>query len=363
MRIAHFETLKPVCPRCKAERQSISPLTIANVASQQDDLIIEGMLRCSDKRCLMQYPIIDGIPIIFNNIRQYINENFYHISVRSDLSSMSEAVLGDMAGPGSEFNRMRHYMSLYCWDHYGDKAPEGEFSHMSPRTSSGSLVNCLNAGMTLLKNKPRAPMIDIGCAVGRCTFELAANKPGLVLGIDLNFSLLRIAQRILRENRITFPLKRSGVVYDRHEYDVVFENKECVDFWACDALAPPFEDDSFHFANCLNVFDAVSAPRMLLASIRNILSASGNAILATPYDWTPPTPMQNWVGGHSQFGPEGGAPEPLVRQMLSPQENPQAINNLSLVGEIEHHPWDLRVHNRHSASYSVHIFACEKSGC
>jgi SAM-dependent methyltransferase/uncharacterized protein YbaR (Trm112 family) len=362
MRIAHFETLKPVCPRCKVERQSISPLVIANVTDQQDDMIIDGILRCQDNRCLAQFPIIDGIPIIFNNIHQYINDNFYQITVRSDLSSTAEAILGDIAGPGSDFNRMRHYLSMYCWDHYGDKAPEGEFGHLSEKTVPGSLVNCLNAGMTLLKDKPGAPMIDIGCAVGRCTFELAANNPGLILGIDLNFSLLRIAQHILRENHVTFPLRRSGVVYDRHQYGVEFENKECVDFWACDALAPPFESGSFYFANCLNVFDAVSAPRKLLVAIRNILKTGGKAILATPYDWTPPTPMQNWVGGHSQLGPEGGAPEPLVRQMLSPQENPQAVKDLFLVGEIEHHPWDLRIHNRHTASYSVHIFACEKSG-
>jgi len=361
MRIAHFDTLKPVCPRCKAERQSISPLTIAKVAHQQDDMIIDGILSCPDKRCLRQYPIIDGIPIILNNIDQYVNEYFYHITVRSDISSVAEAVLGDIAGPGSEFNRMRHYMSLYSWDHYGDKAPEGEFKHLSAKTPPGSLVNCLNAGMTLLKDKPRAPMIDIGCAVGRCTFELAANQPGLVLGIDLNFSLLRIAQRILRENHISFPLKRSGVIYDRHDYDVEFENKECVDFWACDALVPPFENDSFNFANCLNVFDAVSSPRRLLQVIRDMLKTGGNAILATPYDWTPSTPMQNWVGGHSQFSPDCGAPETLVRRMLSPQENPHAVKNLSLVGEIENHPWELRVHNRHTASYSVHVFACEKT--
>ena len=323
-------------------------------------MIIDGILRCSHQRCLMQYPIIDGIPIIFQNIHQYVNENFYHITVRSDLPAITEAALGDIAGPESEFNRMRHYLSLYSWDHYGDKAPEGEFNHLSIKTAPGSLVKCLNAGLSLLNHKPAAPVIDIGCAVGRCSFELAAHNPGLVLGIDLNFSLLRIAQRILRENRITYPLKRSGVVYDRHEYEVAFENKECVDFWATDALAPPFENDVFNLVNCLNVFDAVAAPRRLLVAIRDILKAGGNAILATPYDWTPPTPMQNWVGGHSQFGMEGGSPEPLLRKMLSSEGNPQAIKGLTLMGEIEHHPWDLRVHDRHTASYSAHIFACEK---
>ena len=361
MRIAHFETLKPVCPRCQADRQTKPPLILVDVTRQQGDMIVDGALRCSDKRCSQHYPIIDGIPIIFYNLQQYINENFYHITVRNDLSVMAEAVLGDVSGPGSEFNRMRHYLSMYSWDHYGDKESPEKTQHLFEKAPPGSLVKCLNAGLTLLKNKPGAPMIDIGCAVGRCSFELAAHNPGLVLGVDLNFSLLRIAQRILRDKRISFPLKRTGVVYDRHDYEISFDHQDQVDFWACDALALPFENESFYFANALNIFDAVSSPRRLLMSIRDMLVSGGNAILATPYDWTPTTPMQNWVGGHTQLGPDNGKPESLVRQMLAADQNPRTIRNFSLVGEIENYPWELRVHDRHTASYSVHIFACEKT--
>lgn len=39
----------------------------------------------------------------------------------------------------------------------------------------------------------------------------------------------------------------------------------------------------------------------------------------------------------------------------------QAIQNLSLVGEIENHPWYVRVHNRRTACYDTHIIACRKS--
>ncbi|MCG6969290.1 MAG: methyltransferase domain-containing protein [Gammaproteobacteria bacterium] len=361
MRIGHFETLKPICPRCKIERQVHSALKIAKVVQQQDDIIIDGDLECSDSRCRMRFPIIDGIPIIFNNRNQYINENFYHITVRSDLPSSAEDLLSDVSGPGAEYNRMRHYMSVYCWDHYGDKAPQGEFAHLALKTVPGSLVKCFNAGVDLLKHKPTAPMIDLGCAVGRCSFEWAEHNPGLVLGIDLNFSLLRIAQRILRENRVAFPLKRSGVVFDRHEYDLAFENRKNVDFWACDALALPFEDESFSFANAMNIFDAVSVPRRLLVSIRDLLVSGGSAVLATPYDWTPPTPMQHWVGGRLHSNPQEATPESLLRKILSPQNNPDAVKNLSLVGEIEEHPWDLRIHNRLVHSYNVHIFACRKT--
>lgn len=361
MRIGHFDSLKPVCPRCKTERQTLSPLAIAQVVRQQDDIIIEGSLQCPDQRCRMHFPIIDGIPVILSNLKQYINNNFYYITVRSDLSDSSEAILGDFAGQGADFNTMRHYLSVYSWDHYGDMAPEDEFAHLSQKPQPGSLVRCLNAGMTLLNNKPQAPILDIGCAVGRCSFELAEHNPGLVLGIDLNFSLLRMAQQILRENRVSFPLKRTGVVFERHQYELALKNREYVDFWACDALALPFAEQSFAFVDAMNVFDAVSAPRKLLVAMRDMLKPTANAVLATPYDWSHTTPIEKWVGGRFHINPEDGTPESLVRKMLSPQDNPQAVKNLSLIGDIEEHPWELRIHDRHTSNYSVHIFACERT--
>lgn len=360
MRIAHFESLAPVCPRCKLEHRDFSPLAIGNVVKRQHDIIVEGNLLCPANSCRMEYPIIDGIPVILSNCGQYINDNFYHITVRNDLSLLTESILGDAAGPGSAFNTMRHYLSTYTWDHYGDQAPEGEFK-LPGHSRPGSIVACLNAGIRLFQDKPRAPVLDVGCAAGRSTFEMAAHSQGLCLGIDLNFSLLRMAQRVMRESRVVFPLKRLGVVYDRHDYEVDFDHKEKVDFWACDALALPFENASFQFATALNVFDTVTSPRKLLVSISDVLQQGGAAILATPYDWSPPVPMQSWVGGHSQRGPGGGAGESLLRAMLAAGEPDQAVSDLVMFGEIENHPWNVRVHSRRMASYDTHILACKKS--
>ena len=100
MRLSHFEALKPICPRCKKERQIDAPLNLAAVADQTDDNVLEGNLVCSNKQCQTEYPIIDGIPIIIGSIREYINEFFYHITHRDDLSILSESLMGDYSGPG-----------------------------------------------------------------------------------------------------------------------------------------------------------------------------------------------------------------------------------------------------------------------
>ncbi|MCI0507402.1 MAG: methyltransferase domain-containing protein, partial [Gammaproteobacteria bacterium] len=344
MRIAHFETLKPVCPRCKAGNQIIAPLVINNVAHQVDDIIIDGNLMCSNQQCRLEYPIIDGIPVIVNNLRKYLNDNFYHLTVRNDLSEITKSILGDAAGPGAAFNSMRHYLSTYAWDHYGDKAPENEFMDQQQQVKPGSVVSCLNAGLSLFMEKPAAPMLDISCAAGRSTFELAAKFDGQALGIDLNFSLLRIAQNLLQKSTLTFPLKKIGIIYERHRYEVALEKKQKVDFWACDALALPFKDETFGFVSALNVLDTVTSPVNLLQSINSALTRGGGTVLATTYDWSSPAPVHNWIGGHAQRGSEGGNSEQLLRNLLTPDKHPQAAGKLSLIGEIEHHPWHVRIH-------------------
>lgn len=361
MRLEHFETLKPVCPRCRSERGVLAPLTIANYVQQSADILIEGNLVCTERVCNQEYPVIDGIPVIVNNINKYINDNFYYLTVRGDLSPLMASLLGDVAGPGSAFNNMRHFISTYAWDHYGDKAPDGEFSGQYQDIEPGNAVRCLQAGLSLLGEMPQAPAIDIGCAVGRTTFELAAQLKGTVLGVDMSFPVLRVAQQVLRDGRISFPLKRVGIVFDHHEFETDLDNAQYVDFWACDAQALPFADESFRFISSLNVIDTVAAPRKALTSISNLLANKGKAILSTPYDWSPPTPVQAWIGGSGQRDPHQGDSEVALKSLLAAGIATRNAGVLAMTGEVTNHRWDVRVHNRRSVRYDAHIVACEKS--
>ncbi|MGD8567842.1 MAG: methyltransferase domain-containing protein [Gammaproteobacteria bacterium] len=339
----------------------MSYLVVANKVQQSADMLIEGNLVCPDRFCNQEYPVIDGIPVIVNNIKKYINDNFYYLTVRDDLSSLVASMLGDVAGPGSAFNNMRHFLSTYAWDHYGDKAPAGELGAGYQDITPGNAVRCLQAGLSLLEQVPKTPAIDIGCAVGRTTFELAAQLNGLVLGVDMGFPILRVAQQVLREGRISFPLKRVGIVFDHYEFEINMDNNQYVDFWACDAQALPFADESFGFASGLNVIDTVAAPRKVLVSINDVLANKGKAILSSPYDWSPPTPVQAWIGGFGQRNHHEGDSDAALKALLGGDISPRNTGGLSIIGEIANHRWDVRVHNRRSVRYDTHIVACEKN--
>lgn len=357
MRLRHFETLQPVCPVCRTSDDSGTPLKIAQVLREEAGHIIEGILHCQNADCLREFPIIDGIPLIIAHIREYIADNILTICGRRDLSEAIESMLGDCSGPGSSFEIARQHLSSYAWDHYADLDP----SELPGEPRPGSMLRTLDTGLQMAGPIPPGPVIDVGCSVGRATFALAERGTDLVLGVDLNFSMLRMASEILRNGTVRYPRRRVGLVYDRREFPGSFAHQENVDFWACDVTALPFPAGKFSLAASMNVFDSVYSPRAMLLSIARILRTDGKLVLACPYDWsTGATPLEAWVGGHSQRSPHAGGSEASLRSLLTPGAHASSINDLALTAEQDSLPWHVRLHDRSTVSYKVHLVAATR---
>jgi len=219
MRRGHFETLRPVCPVCRAGNDTGFPLRIAHVGREEAGHITEGVLRCTNQNCLREFPLIDGIPLIVTNIRQYVADNILAIYARRDLGDLTESVLGDCCGSGSAFDVIRQHLSSYTWDHYGDLDPNEPPDEPRP----GSMLRNLELGLEVAgvrhrsssepKREPQqaglhsqtlssrageddwqtgqsaipecavsaGPIIDVGCSVGRGSFALAERTNQLIL--------------------------------------------------------------------------------------------------------------------------------------------------------------------------------------
>jgi SAM-dependent methyltransferase/uncharacterized protein YbaR (Trm112 family) len=353
----HFEKLRPVCPRCTQAAGHPSPLEIRSALKQVHDSMIEGVLVCPNRQCLSEYPVVDGIPIIVADLRSYVSQNIIPILRRHDLTDAMESLLGDCFGPASSFDFQRQHLSTYCFDHYGDLDPEE--SKDSP-VSPGSVLG-LKQGLSGIKNKLCGPVIDIGCAVGRTTFELAETFDEIVLGVDLNFDMLKTATSILDKGQLIYPRRRVGIVFDRREFPAVFERANNVDFWVCDASALPFANASFSFAVSLNVLDCVGSPYDHLKELARILKHEASALISTPYDWAAnATPVESWLGGHSQRSENRGSSEIMLRSLLAGGGHPNAIEDLEIVSEAEKIPWSMRLHDRSFMKYPVHMITVRK---
>ena len=359
MRRGHFEALKPVCPVCRGAGRGHSPLVLSRCEHEQGGHVIEGLLQCPQAQCLREYPILDGIPLIVADIRGFIAGSISAIDGREDLGATSESVLADCCGPGSPYVTLREHVSIYAWDHYGDMDPQEQVGNAAP----GGVRMLLEAALEAAGELPSGPLLDLGCSVGRTAFELAARNPGaLVLGVDLHYAMLRVAARVLREGRVRYARRRVGLVFDRREFDARFDGAERVDFWACDATALPFAAGVFAAAAGLNVLDCVASPRDLLASLASVLSPGAKALLTTPYDWsTAVTPLESWLGGHSQRSPGAGASEPVLRALLTPGAHPAAIDGLELVAERDALTWRVRTHERSTVEYRAHLVVARRT--
>lgn len=356
MKRRHFKELRPLCVVCRGSGLDV-PLELTTVEEENDGDVLVGVLQCSREGCQREYPILDGIPLLVADLRTYVTNQVGPMLGRQDLSENLESLIGDCLGPGSSFEVTRQHLSTYTWSHYGDLDP-GE---TSPPASGGAAAAILERAVELAPAGSGA-IVDLGCAVGRNSFNLAASSDSLVLGLDLSYAMLRVARRALMEGRVRYPRRRVGGVYDRRDFPISLDGHERVDFWAADALALPFADASLTAAACLNVLDCVSSPVAFLAELERALKSNAPAWLASPYDWNAAaTPQENWLGGHSQRGVEdGGASEAALRRLLTPGEHPQALQGFEIVGEEETIPWSLRLHDRSRMTYDVHLTALRR---
>lgn len=367
MKRRHFEELRPTCPVCRLSGRPLVPLGLEVVVAEEADDVIEGILRCPSEACRHEYPILDGIPIIVPQLRDFVAGWSERLRSREPFSDMLESLLGDCCGSGSAFEDERQRLSSYAWDHWGEFDPDESSARHDPLSGPGAVVRLLETCLAAA-GQPGAvgPVLDAGCAVGRTTLEIAARCERLTLGIDLDVSMLRVARQARDEGQVRYPRRRVGLVYDRREFDVSRATSQdvcaAVDFWCCDATVLPFADATFSLASSLNLLDCVGSPLNHLQELVRILAAGGHGLVGCPYDWSAAaTPLQAWLGGHSQRGAEGGSCETLLRDLLTPGRHPSSLEGIRIVREWAEVPWQVRLHQRATMLYRSHVLLVERT--
>ena len=360
----HFNSWRPHCPVCARDRGQTPALLLTEGALEQDGDVLSGVLVCGAPECRHEYPIIDGIPVILANLRQHLGERAIELLLRDDLDPQALSLLGDAMGPDSWLDVLRQGESTYAWDAYADLDPdEPQEERGQDGPWPGAARRCLRALLDLARpfDPDAARVLDLGCAAGRTTFDCAAAAPsGLVLGIDGNLALLRIARRAASQGVVAYGRRRIGLVYDSRRFPVALPGAGRVDFWACDAAALPFAPGSAGLVLALNLLDCVPDPVGLLHALAAAVQPGGALLLATPFDWAArATAAPQWIGGHSQRGVGGGAAEPLLLSLLTEGTHPRAVRGLEVAGTGET-SWHTRLHARAMVSYQSHIIALRR---
>lgn len=159
--------------------------------------------------------------------------------------------------------------------------------------------------------------LDLGCAVGRSSFELARTARQ-VMGIDFSRPFIAACHR----------LREAGVhPYRRTEEGHLFTelvarvppgiDRTRVNFETGDACDLRPDLGGFDLVLMANLIDRLPRPRRLLARLPQLVVPGGHLIVTSPYTWLEEhTPEPEWLGGRS--GPPPNRAFDTLLSVLTP---------------------------------------------
>jgi putative 4-mercaptohistidine N1-methyltranferase len=187
-------------------------------------------------------------------------------------------------------------VSQYCEFHYGREY--FDVANFPARCAR------LCAGFMGRRKKGRA--LEVGCAVGRATFELA-REFSHVTGLDFSDRFIRIARLVRETGLISYRVAVEGDLSESVERSLADVDLDWVsrrvDFIRADAMALPEDLTGYDLIIAANLIDRLPSPRRFLSSVHQRLNPEGLLVLTSPYTWLPEfTPREEWLGGFSCDG-------------------------------------------------------------
>ena len=181
-------------------------------------------------------------------------------------------------------------------------------------------------------DKPAGSALDLGCATGRATFELARHFDR-VTGIDFSARFIGIGTQLAEQGRLRYTLVEEGELVSHKECSLtdfgLTETAPKVEFFQGDAcnLKPIFT--GYDLILAANLIDRLYDPALFLASIHQRLNPGGLLVIASPYTWLEEhTKRDAWIGGFKKDG-ENFTTLDGLKALLAPHfrllREPQAV--------------------------------------
>ena len=183
-------------------------------------------------------------------------------------------------------------IAQYCEFHYGSE-------------NFGIRNFCLNSVELLkpyFKNIKNKKALDLGCSVGRSTFELA-HEFDEVIGIDFSANFINVGAKLKAYDSLIYKVKKEGDIFEEKSVSLeslgLEEIKNKVTFMQGDACNLKDIYTGFDLIFCSNLIDRLYYPQKFLNDIPSRINDNGLLVLLSPYTWLEDyTPKENWLGGY-----------------------------------------------------------------
>lgn len=326
------------------------PLELGEVLRSEGDFVLEGFLVCSRAQCRFKYPVLAGVPIVLKDMKGWWRSERSKLTrVTGDAAEMRK-YFEDLNLNEVQYHAERNLVSSYMDLHYGglDDAPASFGSLADPRPFWQTVVEMAQPEPETRYERS----LDLGCSVGRYTFELA-RLSDLAIGMDMNFKAASSAAMFQQSQEVSYERRRHGRYFEEMRSSYV--PPQNVFFLVGDALDPPFGAECFDLVAGLNLVDNVKLPLVLIGQMDALLRAGGILILGAPYEWRHDIcEPSEWLESEEFDAPV------IVQKIIEGSMFPQMGLKYEVSQGLSDVPWTLRHHDRHWSMFLVHLLKARK---
>ncbi len=201
-----------------------------------------------------------------------------------------------------DFYETERALSEYLLFHYGSPVQAMPWS-FGPIAGLNYPARCISECLDPARLPARARGLDLGCAVGRATFELARHCSE-VIGIDYSHGFIGVARHLQQHGSTSYAYVEEGLLTTPGTAEVPAGiDRSRVTFEQGDAQALRSDLGQFDVVLMANLVDRLRDPSECLNALPTLVRTGGQLILTTPCTWLNEyTPRSNWLGGFAQDG-------------------------------------------------------------
>ena len=262
--------------------------------------IVEGILAC--KKCELVFPIIEKIPILWNDFSNYLSNRkilggkLYQLATTEKMKSFLKSSLSKIVFIDDRTSLEERWLKIY---------------QNSRHSKFYSIIK------NNLESLPKSNLVlEHGCSIGIVTSFLADSSK-MVFGIDKSFTALRFAKKSYKDN---------------------------LDYILADSLSPIFTNLQFDLIVALNVLELIE-PLELLKHVSKQIS-SGSFVLSDPYDFDRGT---------------NSVRKPLDEHQLRTNLEKFGFKIFPKTKNPSYIPWNLNLNPRATLNYRVDLIIANKS--
>jgi len=187
-------------------------------------------------------------------------------------------------------------LSEYAEFHYGD----------TYFGVSNFPVALADLAITAMGSRPAHRALDLGCASGRATFELARHFDH-VTGVDFSARFINQGVALVEHGILRYTLVDEGELVSYRERTLAELNLESVrhkvEFFQGDACNLKPILTGYDLILAINLIDRLYEPAKFLTMVHERLNPGGMLLIASPYTWLEEhTKREYWIGGFKRDG-------------------------------------------------------------